>query len=200
MSLKICSAETLISDTTGLGPARAWFPRIVSEAFLEATHDGEMKISPDPVTTIDGDLAWFNDSGADQDVAVLVHQAPRSIVAQSPAQVVVHSAWTWRVGVSPSADYPSVYQDTFGGRLQIDRSSAAADKLLYGRYFLDGDDSQTYQPVGVVPDGQALHFRYLAAVQTPGTWTRPTEFDARWEASARWCRLIALASPANLGP
>ena len=195
MSLKLCTSELMISTPGGLGPAKAFFPRIVAEAFLGATKDGEMKISPDPVTTIDGDLTWFNNTGADQAVWVLVHRAPRTIIAQNPSTVVIHDAWAFRVGVNPSADYPSVYQDTFGGKMQIDRASVSGEDLQYARYFLTGDDSQTYVNVGTVPAEQALHFRYLAAVQTPGTWTRPTEFDARWEANARWTRLLALASP-----
>jgi len=196
MSLKVCCAEFMLSDAGGLGLRRNWFPRIVAEAFLEATKDGEIRISPDPVTTILGDITWFNATPDRQEVWVIVHRAPRSIVAQSPATVVIHDAWSYRIGVDPSADYPSVSQDTFGGRMAIDRSSAAAENLLFGRFFLDGDDSQAYVRVGVVPPDEAMHFRYLAAVQTPGTWTRPSEFDARWEANAHWCRLIALASPA----
>lgn len=195
MSLKILTAEHMISDTTGLGLRKTWFPRVVAEQFLESTKDGKITISPDPVTMIDGDLTWFNNSPDAQMVWVQVHRAPRSIIAQSPATVVIHDAWSFRIGKSPSADFPSVIADTFGGRLQIDRSSVAKDQLQYGRYFLNGDDSQAWVNLGEVPAKQSFHFRYLAAVQTPGIWTSPSEFEPRWEANALWTRLVAMAWP-----
>jgi hypothetical protein len=197
-SLKVCTAEYMISDSNGLGVRRTWLPHIVAEQFLESTKDGEIKLSPDPVTMIDGDLTWFNNSPDRVHVAVNVHRAPRSIIAQNPATVAIHDAWTHRIGTAPSADYPSVTQDTFGGRLQIDRASAAPDAVVFGRFFLDGDDSMTWVDVGEVPPGQSFHFRYLAAVQTPNVWIIPTGDDAgtpRWEAYARWTRLTAWGSP-----
>uniref|UniRef100_A0AB39AKQ2 DUF7172 domain-containing protein n=1 Tax=Mycolicibacterium phage phi1_186018 TaxID=3236641 RepID=A0AB39AKQ2_9CAUD len=194
-SLKICTAEYMISDVRGIGVRQTWLPHVVAEQFLESTKDGEIKLAPDPVTMIDGDLTWFNNSPDAVRVMVLVHRAPRSIVAQNPATVVIHDAWSHQVGKSPSADYPSVIQDTFGGRLQVDRASVAKDLLQFGRFFLDGDDSQTYVDLGEVPAKQSFHFRYLAAVQTPGVWTQPSEFEPRWEAYARWTRLVAIGSP-----
>lgn len=197
MSLKICTAEYMISSDKGTGVSRTWLPRLVKEQFLESTKDGEIKLSPDPVTMIDGDLTWFNNSRDYQRVWVLIHRAPRSIVAQSPATVVIHDAWSHRIGETPVADYPSVIQDTFGGRLQIDRASVGRADLQYARYFFDGDDSQVWQDIGVVPPQQSFHFRYIAAVQTPNVWTVPTEFEPRWEAHARWTRLVALGAPAE---
>ncbi|AKF14297.1 hypothetical protein SEA_VINCENZO_35 [Mycobacterium phage Vincenzo] len=194
-SLKLCTAEYMLSDVRGVGVRNTWLPQVIAEQFLESTKDGEIKLSPDPVTMIDGDLTWYNNSPDRVRVWVLVHRAPRSIVAQNPATVVIHDAWAHQVGKSPSADYPSVMQDTFGGRLQVDRASVAKDLLQFGRFFLDGDDSQTYVDLGVVPPYQSFHFRYLAAVQTPGVWTQPSEFEPRWEAYARWTRLVALGSP-----
>lgn len=194
-SLKICTSEVMLSDARGTGMALAWYPRIVAEAFLESTKDGPIKLSPDPVTMIDGDLTWYNDSDADQQVWVNVHRAPRSIVAQNPSTVIIHDAWSFQVGESPRADPPSVIQDAFGGRMAIDRGAVAADQLQFGRLFLDGDDSQAFVPLGVVPDRQMFQFRYLAAVQTPGVWTAPSEYEPRWEANARWTRLQALAAP-----
>ncbi|QHB37771.1 hypothetical protein I5G63_gp030 [Mycobacterium phage Imvubu] len=199
MSVKVCTAEYMISDVRGLGVARTWLPRIVSEQFLESTKDGEIKLSPDPVTMIDGDLTWFNNSRDPQRIGVSVHRAPRMIVAQSPSTVVIHDAWSHQVGVSPEADYPSVIADTFGGRIQIDRASVAANDIQFGRYILIGDDSTRWVDLGVVPPRQSFHFRYIAAVQTPGTWTLPgTDSDVvgRWEAHARWTRLTAMAVPA----
>lgn len=197
-SLKLCTSEYMLSNVNGIGVRRGWLPRVLSEQFLESSKDGEIKLAPDPVTMIDGDLAWHNDDNGDQIVFVLVHRAPRSIIAQSPSTVVIHDAWTKRVGKAPSADYPSVAQDTFGGRLQIDRAEVAPDDIKFGRYFLDGDDSQTWVPVGLVPQGQGFHFRYIASVQTPGTWVSPgtnSDVTPRWEAYARWTRLVALGWP-----
>lgn len=193
--LKVCTSEYMICDTNGLGLRRNWFPRVVDEQFLESSKDGEIKLSPDPVTLIDGDLTWFNNSRGDQHAWVCVHRAPRSIIAQNPSTVVIHDAWSWQVGEDPSADYPSVIADTFGGRLQVDRAAVAKDALKFGRFFFDGDDSQVWVDLGVVRARQSLHFRYLAAVQTPGVWTSPSEFEPRWEANARWARLIAFAAP-----
>lgn len=195
-SLKICTAEYMISDTRGLGISSTWLPRKVTEQFLESTKDGDIKLSPDPVTMIEGDLSYINTSGDDQHLWVTIHRAPRSVVAQSPATVIITDAWTFAVGMNPVADFPTVIADTTGGRLQLDRASVAPADLLYGRYFLDGDDSQVYVDCGIVPAGQALHFRYISAVQTPNAWTEPTQFTPRWEADARWARLIALAQPA----
>jgi hypothetical protein len=185
----------MLSTVQGLDLARHYFPRVVAEAFLESTKDGTIKLSPDPVTLIDGDLTWFNNTDDDQWVQVQIQRAPRSVVAQSPSTVVIHDAWTYQVGVSPQADYPSVVQDTFGGRAQIDRAEARPEDLLYGRLFLDSDSSQVWQNIGVVPAQRSLHFRYLAAEQTPGVWTSPSEFEPRWEVQARWARLLCFATP-----
>ena len=195
MSVKLCTSEFMTSTVSGLGMSRHWFPRVVAEAFLESTKDGEIKRSPDPVTMIDGDLAWFNNNPDPQVVYVQVIRAPRSVVSQSPGTVVIHDAWSFAVGQSPSADYPSVIQDTFGGRLQFDRPAAAAADLKYCRQFFDGDSTQAWVTIGEVAPQESIHFRYLAAVQTPGVWTTPTEFDARSEAHARWARLLAFATP-----
>lgn len=194
-SLKVCTSEFMISNVNGLGMRRSWFPRVVTEVFLESTKDGPIKLSPDPVTMINGDLTWFNHNDEDQRVWVCVHKAPRSVVAQSPATVAIHDAWSFRVGLNPVADFPSVIADTFGGRLAMDRPSVDPKAMKYGRFFSDCDDSQAWVDCGIVPSNQALHFWYIAAVQTPGVWVTPTEFDPRWEAHARWTRLSALASP-----
>ncbi|ANZ52331.1 hypothetical protein J3996_gp37 [Mycobacterium phage Laurie] len=195
MSVKVCTFEYMLSTVNGMDLARHYFPRVVAESFLESTKDGEIKLSPDPVTMIDGDLTWFNNTTDDQWVVVQTQRAPRSIVAQSPATVVIHDAASFDVGISPQADYPSVMQDTFGGRGQVDRKEARAEDLLYGRLFYDSDSTQAWRTVGVVPAGQSMHYRHLTAVQTPGTWISPSEFEPRWEASARWVRLLAFATP-----
>ena len=195
--IKTCTAEYMLAAPGAVGMRRNWFPRIVAERFLASSRDGEMKRSPDPVTAIEGDMTWFNNSPDPQDVFVQVLRAPRSVLAQNPSTVVIHDAWSWAVGEDPTADYPSVMQDTMGGRLQIDRGSVAAADVKFGRFFYDFDSCQAWVPIGIVPSMQLMHFRYLCAFQTPGVWTAPTEFTPRWEASARWTRLLAFATPAG---
>ena len=199
MSLKLCCAEYMISDTNGLGVSHTWLPRVIGEQFLESKKDGEIKLSPDPVTMIEGDLTWFNNSPDRQRVWVMVHSAPRSIIAQSPSTVIITDGWSHQIGKSPRADFPSATNNTFGGRLQIDRASVDPSKLLFGRYFLNGDDSQTWVDLGIVPARQSFHFRYRAAVQTPGTWVAPgkdSDVVPRYEAYANWTRLVAFGAAA----
>lgn len=195
MSIKVCTSEYMLSTVAGIDMRRSWFPRVVTEAFLESTKDGKIERSPDPVTMIDGDLSWFNNSRDPQIVAVQVNRAPRTIVSQNPGTVVIHDAWSVAKGVSPVADYPSVTQDSFGGRAQIDRPEAAAENLLFGRLYIDGDSTQAMVAIGELPPKHSVHFRYVCSVQTPGTWTQPSEFESRMEAHARWTRLVMLASP-----
>lgn len=195
MSIKVCTSEYMLSTVNGLDMRRNWFPSIVAERFLESKKDGQISRSPDPVTMIEGDLTYFNNTPDPVFITVQVIRAPRSIVAQNPGTVVIHDAWSSAVGKSPTADFPSVIQDAFGGRVQIDRPENAADKLLYGRFFADGDSSQALVNIGQLESGDSLHFRYLAAVQTPGVWTTPSEFEPRWEAQARWTRLLAFSMP-----
>jgi hypothetical protein len=195
MTVKVSTGPYMMSTVDGLGMGRNWYPRIVKEAFLESKKDGEIQRCPDPVTQIDGDLTWYNGSKDPQMVVVQLQRAPRSVVAQSPCTVVIHDAVSWQVGKNPTAEFPSVMQDTFGGKLQFDRQSVAAADLQYCRVFYDSDSTQAWFNIGQVDAGESLHFRYLAACQTPGVWTIPSEFDPRWEASARWARLIAFASP-----
>lgn len=195
MSIKVCTSEYMLSTVNGLDMRRNWFPSIVAERFLQSKKDGQISRSPDPVTMIDGDLTYFNNTPDPVYITVQVIRAPRSIVAQNPGTVVIHDAWSWAVGKSPTADFPSIIQDSFGGRGQVDRPENAADKLLFGRLFADGDSSQAWVNVGQLDAQDSLHFRYLAAVQTPGVWTTPSEFEPRWEAQARWTRLLAFAMP-----
>lgn len=195
-NLKICSFEYLLSTVDGLGVATDWLPRVVKQAFLQSTKDGDVSISPDPVTMISGDLSWYNNTDDSQYICVIIHRAPRSITAQSPTTVIIQDAWTTLISpVGTAADYPSVDADNMGGRLQIDRPAANPDDLLYGRYFLNMDDSQVYVPVGIVPPTWTFNIQYLTAIQTPGTWIEPTQFNGEWSATANWARLIALASP-----
>lgn len=196
-SLKLCTSDFLISDSRGFGLRRNYFPRVVAEVFLESTRDGEIQRAPDPVTMIEGDLTWHNNTETAQQVAVQVHRAPRTIVAQSPSTVVIHDAWSHARGVSPQADHPSIIQSMSGARLQCDRGSVAREDVRYARIYLDTDDSTSWVHIGALPAGHSLHFRYLAAVQTPGVWTLPSEFEPLWEAHARWTRLRCYAFPSG---
>ena len=195
MSIKPCLSGFMVATPAGIDLARNWFPRKVKEVFLESSKDGEIKRSPDPVTMIEGDLAFYNSTDESQRMSVTLQRSPRTIVVQSPSTVVIHDAISWAVGNSPIADYPSVMQDSFGGRAQIDRPEVAADQLKFGRLFLDSDGTQSVFQIGEVGPKESLHFRYVCSVQTPGTWTSPSEFEPRWEANARWARLIAYAEP-----
>lgn len=195
MTLKVCTLEYMLSTVDGFGMARHWFPRIAAEAFLESVKDGEIKRAPDPVTMIDGSLTYYNGTDDPQNLLMQIVRSPRTIVAQSPGTVVINDAWSWDKGISPNADYPSITHDSCGGKLQVDRPSAAPDDLLYGRFFEDIEGTQAWANTGVLKPGDTLHFRYLATVQTPGIWTTPTQFEPRWEAYARWTRLLCLATP-----
>lgn len=200
--LKLCTAESMLSNVNGLGMRRAWYPRVITQAFLEADEDkeGEIARAPDPVTMIEGELSWFNNTGVDQWVTVFVHRAPRSIVTSNPITVLLLDGWSWKVGRSPAADRPTMSLDAFGGKQQIDRPSVSPSELKYGRLFLDGDDSQRAVPLGIVRQREAFHFRYLCGVQTPGAWITTSDQDSQasspqFETQAHWTRLIALAAP-----
>ena len=197
MGLALCCAEHMISDRNGIGLRSTWFPRVVDEAMLKATKDGEIQYAPDPVTTIEGSLYWFNNTPDDQSVSVLVKRAPRSIITTNPCTVTLQDAWTFQVSKNPTADDPAISTDGFGGKLMKNTASTAADKLEFCRLFLDCDVSQVWVPLGVVPAREAFHFRYLCAVFTPGLWIEAEKPAPRYEAKARFTRLIAFASPAE---
>jgi hypothetical protein len=194
-NLKILTAEYMLSTVAGLGVSTTWLPQPVQQAFLQSTKDGTIAISPDPVTMISGSMSWFNASADSQHITVLVHRAPREITVQDPCTIIITDGWSFQVGTNPQAITPSVSDDTFGGRLQIDPPDTLAANLTYARYFLLADDSVSYVPVGVVAPGQSFQFQYLAAVQTPGVWTQPTAFTGEYMAYCYWTRLVALASP-----
>lgn len=195
MSIKVCTSEHVISTTAGMAMRRTWFPSYLKGAYLLSTKDGEIQRSPDPVTMIEGDLAFYNNSPAALDVWVTVQRAPRSIVTTQPGTVILQEAYTFDVGIDPSAEEPSVFRDAFGGKMQTDKAATSGKDLKYGRYFLDDLDSLVKVPCGTVPAEQGLHFRYICAVQTPGVWTTPTEEPPRYEANARYVRLFADSLP-----
>lgn len=195
-SVKPCTGVYMLSTVEGMGMRRHWYSGPpVKEVTLPSTKDGEITRSPDPVTMIEGDLTWFNNTPDDLMVNIQIVRAPRSIVAQNPSTVVIQDAWTWAKGLDPRAEYPSVMQDGFGGRAQINRPETSAKELKFGRYFRDGDKSTAREHIDLLPSRHLLHFRYIAAVHTPGTFTTPTEFDPRYEAHARYTKLRLYAGP-----
>ena len=200
MSLKVCTGAHMISTSQGTGLAKSWFPGVVDEVFLESSKDGPIERAPDPVTMIDGDLYWTN--GGDQDLvgSVFVSRAARTVMSTDPCTVLIQDAWAWVVSPSPQADPPSVTADSAGGKMQTNRSSVAPKDLAYGRLTLEIDASEAVVPIGVIPAGEALHFRYLAAAHTPGLWISSDEPDAdnRYEAWAYWTRLTLFATPGGL--
>jgi hypothetical protein len=194
-NLKIQTAEYMLSSVAGLGVAQSWLPQVVQQAFLQSVNDGNIQISPDPVTMISGTLNWFNASPDPQVCWVLLHRAPRAIVVQDPCTVIITDGWSFQISDNPIVVSPSVTNDWFGGKLNIDRPSVLAANLTYARYFLQADDSVSYVPIGTVPAGKSLVFSYVAGVQTPGVWTQPSSFQGEYEAFSYWTRLVLMANP-----
>lgn len=196
MSIKPCVSGYMVSTVQGIDMARHWFPRKVREAFLESVKDGTIQRAPDPVTMIEGDISWYNSTGETQRLSVNLVRGPRTVIVQNPNTVLIHDAVSWATGKYAVADYPSVMQDAFGGRAQVDRQEVAADKLQFCRLFMDADSTQRTFQLGLLKPRESMHFRYVCSVQTPGTWTTASEFEPRNEAFARWARLVAYAEPA----
>lgn len=200
MSLKVCTGPHLISTVDGTGLAKSWFPGVVDEVFLESTKDGEIQRAPDPVTMIDGDLYWTNGGTEALTGTVIVKRAPRTILTTDPCTVLIQDAWSWVINASPQADSPSVTADSAGGKMQTNKASTASKDLAYGRFTLEIDESEVTVPVGVIPPGEALHFRYLAAAHTPGLWisSDDPDDDPRYEAHAYWTRLLLFVTPGGV--
>lgn len=195
MSIKICTSNHFLSTVAGTGPRKAYLPGYSKGSMFTSDKDGEIKRAPDPVTMIDDSLYFYNNGSVDIQMYVTVMRSNRSIISTNPVTVIIHDAWSWAVGESPNAEFPSVSRDSFGGKLQIDKAKVGGKDLRYGRVFLDCDDSRVKVDVGVVKAGEALDFRYSASVQTPGLWTSPTEHEARYEAKSQWVKLTASHEP-----
>lgn len=200
MSLKICTGPYMISTSAGTGMAKSWFPGIVDEAFLEASKDGEVQRAPDPVNSVEGNLFWRNGGSDPVTVSVIVRRANRMILTTDPNTVLIQDAWSRAVGTAPQAETPSITADASGGKMQTNRAATAGKDLAYGRFVLEMDESETIVPIGVIAPGLALHFRYVAAVHTPGLWIQNDEPDAdpRFEANAYWTRLLLWATPGGI--
>lgn len=196
MALRLCAGENLSSTSDGVGLSPTWFPRIVAQSYVTATKDGTIKRAPDPVPTISGDVVWTNTASVAQNVTVTIRRAPRTVATTSPNTVVIHDAWSWAKGLDATADYPSVSQETLGGGFQTDRPETDPKDIQRGYTYFDFDASQTIIHLGDVGPDHNIHVRYIAAIQTPGTWTVPSEFEPRWEANARYAWLTVIARPA----
>jgi hypothetical protein len=190
-SVKVCTAEWMLSDPRGMEFGREWMPRIVSERFLTSGMDGVIERTPDPLPMIEGDLVWTNSTPSDQHLIAVLLRAPRSLVTSSPNTVVMDDAVSWDVGVSPNAPLPAASRSGIGGRMKNTR--ATTKKIAFGRVFMDRDDAVSYYDLGPVYPDRTAHFRYRCLLSTPGEWRTPNQ--NRHEAYARWARLMFLASP-----
>lgn len=196
MSLKLCTAEYMISDSNGLGFSKSWFPRLVRERFAASTQDGVVDRAPDPIPFIDTDLIWTNTTEEAQHLIMSVHKASRSIVSSNPNTVVLDDAYAWDVGESPSAPRPSSTRNGNGARVKITRATSSAAPA-FGRFFRDWPDVVAYEEIGQIDPGDSVHFRYMCLFSTPGEWRAATQ--PRHEAFARWVRLRLWAAPMVTG-
>jgi hypothetical protein len=190
MSLKICAAEFVISDSRGTGLTQSWLPTMAAEQMATSGKDGNVDRSPDQVQFIDAEILWTNSANESVHARVSIHRAPRSITTSAPNTVVLDDAWTWDVGVSPSAPTPFGTNSGVGGRLATRQSFEAN---AYSRYFRDYPDSVSYQEIGEIEPGETMHFRYRCLFSTPGVWR--TAAQPLHVAYARWARLRLWTSP-----
>jgi len=190
VSLKVCTSEFLISDSRGLEFSPGWLPSLVAERMAVSGKDGNVDRSPDQVPFIDSEILWTNSGDDSVHTMVSIHRAPRSIVTSTPNTLVLDDAWTWDIGVSPSAPLPFGTNSGVGIRFQTTQSF---NPVIYTRLFRDFPDSVSYQDLGEVPPGETVHFRYRCLFSTPGNWRAPVQ--PLLLASARWARLRLWSSP-----
>lgn len=194
MTLKVCTAEFVISDYTGTGFSQAWLPLVVADRMATSGKDGNVDRSPDQVPFIDSEILWTNSFTDPVHIAVSVHRAPRSLVTSSPNTLALDDAWTFDVGVSPNAPIPFGTDNGVGIRVSTRQSFRS---LVYTRLFRDYPDWLSYVHVGVVDPGSTVHFRYRCLFSTPGGWRTPVQ--PLHIAQARWARLRMWAAPWTTG-
>lgn len=194
MSLKICTAEFLISDSNGTSMTQAWLPTVVAERMATSGKDGNVDRAPDQVPFIDSEILWTNSYDDPVHTMISIHRAPRSIVTSTPNTLVLDDAWTWDIGLSPSAPLPFGTNSGVGIRLQTTQSF---NPVIYSRFFRDFPDSVSYQDLGAVDPGDSLHFRYRCLFSTPGVWRTPVQ--PLMIAQARWARLRLWTAPWTTG-
>lgn len=191
MSLQICTAEFLISNSGGTGFSQAWLPTIASERMLVSTKDGDVDRAPDPVPFIDGELLWTNPYDFPLHAAMSVHRGSRFLLTSNPNTLALDDVWTFDIGDNPSAPDPSGSNSGFGIRQQQNRQAQVP--MIYCRRFRDEPDVISYVHLGLIDVGQSVHFRYQCAFTTPGNWRTPLQ--PRFEADARYTRLRLWTGP-----
>ena len=190
MSLRICTAEFMISEASGTGFSGGWLPTMVAEAFATSGKDGAVDRSPDQVPFIDTELIWTN-SGKDPVYAMAsIGKAPRSIVTSTPNLLVLDDAYSWDIAVSPSAPTPFGANNGVGERVQNQPTTLAVGYL---RYFRDFPDAVNYASLGTVDPGESVHFRYRCLFSTPGNWRAAVQ--PLFLAYARYARIRLWVSP-----
>lgn len=194
MSLQICSAEFLISDSRSTGFSQAWLPTLQAERMAASGKDGNVDRAPDQVPFIDSEILWTNRYDDTVHTMVSIQRAPRSIVTSSPNTLVLDDAWTSDIAVSPAAPTPFGTNNGVGIRLSS-RQSFNPD--IYTRFFRDFPDWVSYVELGAVDPGQTVQFRYRCLFSTPGGWHTPVQ--PLLLASARFTRLRLWSSPWTSG-
>lgn len=190
MSQKLCTAEWIAANQSGVEFTPEWFPSMVAERMAVSTRDGAVDRAPDQIPFIDTEILWSNTSDSSVHVMVSVHRASRSINCSSPATLVLDDAWTFDVGMSPAALTPFASQAGVGVRFK-DKFSTQAD--VFNRVFRDFPDFLSYVEVGEVGPGESVQFRYRCLFSTPGEWKSVP--SPRYEAFARWARLRMFTAP-----
>jgi hypothetical protein len=191
MSLKICAAENLISDSVGTGFSQSWLPTVAAERFLTSSKDGPVDRAPDQVPFIDGEILYSNPYDTSIHAMMSIHRASRFLLASNPNTLVLDDAWSWNIAVSPAAPLPSGTNAGFGIRQQQNRTSQTP--LIFCRLFADRPDYVSYADLGEIPSGESLHFRYRCLFSTPGNWRGAIQ--PRYEANARYTRLRLWTAP-----
>lgn len=191
MSLRVCTAEYMLSTSKGTGFAPSWLPQVVAERMATSGRDGTVDRAPDGIPFIETDILWTNMTGDPLHLHMSMQRASRSLVTSNPNTVTITDAYAFDTGISPSAPAPASATDGFGARLKANRSTATS--LLFGRMFRDIPDWVTNVEIGLLEPEESVHFRYRALFSTPGQWR--TGSSARHEMYARWARLRLWSAP-----
>lgn len=191
MSLKICTAENMLSRATGTGFAQSWFPRMVAERMATSTRDGNVDRAPDAIPFIESSILWTNTTDTTQHLSMSVHRASRSLITSTPNLVVIDDAYTYDIGQSPNAPIPAGFDNGVG--LRIKGVPSTTPNNVFARIFRETPDWVSTLEIGAIDPGDSIHLRYRANFSTPGEWRPAT--NPRHEASARWARLRLWAAP-----
>ncbi|AXQ60066.1 hypothetical protein NTR1_53 [Nocardia phage NTR1] len=194
MSLKVCTAEFMISDSIGTGFSQAWLPFMAAERMATSGKDGNVDRAPDQVPFIDSEILWTNSYDDPVHAMMSIQRAPRSLVTSSPNTLVLDDAWTSDIGLSPSAPTPFGTNSGVGIRFQTRQSF---NPLIYTRFFRDFPDWTSYVELGAIDPGNTLHFRYRCLYSTPGGWRTPVQ--PLMLAQARYARLRLWIAPWTTG-